>query len=399
MSLPHLNYDSLVLMTIMNLFTTGCVMIFIWNADRPGPGLTRFAVGDLLIGAGLILAALTKAGPAGAIALAAALSIHAGAISMYSGLRAFRGFPPVPTPLLAGASAVYTCFVSYWFLIRHDPAARVAFISSWMAVILILMMVVMLAELPREDRRLYLFMAALFGLHAMTMAIRSAWAITHRTSTDFFDGSPANFTAMLTLNFVVTGCGIATAIASSRKLYHDTRRLALHDPLTHLPNRRMLEQRLAEVRRTRYGVWPPVALIYLDLDNFKTINDTFGHHGGDKVLQVFAERLRSREQEGRFPARLGGDEFVILAEGVRSRAEASALMERIVRDLQEQMTIDGQTVSVAVSCGLALYPEDAKCLTELMKAADRSMYRAKRGERAFGAFPDTRLEGYPKTAA
>jgi diguanylate cyclase (GGDEF)-like protein len=399
MSLPHFSYDSLVLMTIVNLLTTGSVMMFIWNADRPGPGLTRIALGDLLIGVGLLLASLRNLTPVGVVALTASVAVFAGAISLLAGIRAFRGFRPLPTSVIAGASALYTCPLIYWFFVHHDASARVAFASVWMAIIVFLLMGAILGELPREDRRLYLFIGALYGLQAVSLLIRAAWAITHTMSPNFLVGSPADFTAMLTLNFVTTGCGFAVAIASSRKLYRDTRRLALRDPLTQLPNRRMLDERLVALREEHGRSRQVVALIYFDLDNFKGINDTFGHHGGDEVLQTVGQRLRawtSTRDELAFPARLGGDEFVVVLERVRSRAVACALMENIARELEAGMMVDGESLFLGVSCGLALYPEDVKCVTELMDAADDSMYRAKREARQFAAFESQRFSSYPK---
>ncbi len=130
MTLLHIGYDSLVLMTIVNLLTTGSVMIFIWNADRPGPGLTRVACGDLLIGSGLLVSALGNLIPGGSVTLISNLAIFAGAISFLTGVRAFRGFRTLRVPLIAAASAIYAGPLIYWLLIHDDMPVRIAFSSG-----------------------------------------------------------------------------------------------------------------------------------------------------------------------------------------------------------------------------------------------------------------------------
>jgi diguanylate cyclase (GGDEF)-like protein len=163
----------------------------------------------------------------------------------------------------------------------------------------------------------------------------------------------------------------------------------------------MFEDRLREL--TGMGGQSNVALIYLDLDNFKLVNDTFGHSGGDKVLRIIGERLTARFTENGFAARLGGDEFVILIEDVQSRQAAFAVMGSMIRAIQAEMSIDDAAVSIDVSGGMAMYPEDAISLSELTDVADRSMYRAKSLNREFRAFadhlPSAEFEPTPKSLA
>jgi diguanylate cyclase (GGDEF)-like protein len=131
-----------------------------------------------------------------------------------------------------------------------------------------------------------------------------------------------------------------------------------------------------------------VALIYLDLDDFKIVNDTFGHNGGDQVLCTIGERLLAGFNEGGFPARLGGDEFVVLVEDVKSRTAAFAVMTRVIRAIQTEIAVGESSVCVDVSGGMAMFPEDVSSLAELTGVADRCMYRAKCRHRQFAAFTD-----------
>src|SRR5262249_20167121 len=123
----------------------------------------------------------------------------------------------------------------------------------------------------------------------------------------------------------------------TRQLHH----LAHHDPLTQLPNRRKLSTHLAGAL-TRAGAQQRVALLFVDLDNFKSINDTLGHSFGDRVLQLIAERLRSATGNIGLLARLGGDEFTVLLENVRSAAEVEAHAAEVVATLQQPLNVDGR---------------------------------------------------------
>jgi diguanylate cyclase (GGDEF)-like protein len=401
MNFPHFSYDSLVLMTIVNLLTTGSVMMFIWNADRPGPGLTELAMGDLVIGLGLLISGLKNVAPSESVIPLSNFAVFAGALMMLNGVRAFRGYGRLPAWVNVAASSAYAVPFLYLTFVRDDMAARVFVSSVALGLIALSMTISMLIDLPREDRRLYFFSATLLGLHVVSLLLRAGWALTRREGGVYIAGSPADYTAFITLNFVITGCCLAIATASSRKLYHTTRKLALHDPLTQLPNRRMFEDRMSNLCLS--GTQASVALIYIDLDNFKIINDTFGHGGGDQVLRVVGERLMAQFVEAGLPARVGGDEFIILLEGVQSRSAAFLVMEKVIQAIQAEVILGHHGICLEVSSGMALFPEDVTSLTELVEVADRRMYRSKRAHRQFGTLPgaiaEPRLKSSPKSLA
>jgi diguanylate cyclase (GGDEF)-like protein len=155
---------------------------------------------------------------------------------------------------------------------------------------------------------------------------------------------------------------------------------ALHDLLTDLPNRRLfrdhVEAALLESRRT--GV--PVALLVIDLDRFKEINDTLGHHIGDRVLQQVGPRLRHSVREIDMLARLGGDEFAVLLRGVTTAEEAGRIAGRIVGALERPIVVEGFPLDIDASVGVALYPEHGEGFDVLMQRADVAMYAAKRDQ-------------------
>ncbi len=159
----------------------------------------------------------------------------------------------------------------------------------------------------------------------------------------------------------------------TQQLHH----LAHHDPLTQLPNRRQLSARLAEAL-TRAGRHSRLALLFVDVDNFKSINDTLGHSFGDRVLQQIAARLHAATAgAASLLARLGGDEFTVLLENVTSDAEVQRCAEQIVATLQQPLTVDGRVLIITASLGASLYPDHATDAEGLLRAADVALFRAK----------------------
>ena len=171
--------------------------------------------------------------------------------------------------------------------------------------------------------------------------------------------------------------------------------MARHDALTGLPNRVFFLERIDEaLARSARG--QHFAILCLDLDHFKAVNDTFGHPVGDRLLQAVAERLHLCVREGDTITRLGGDEFAILLSGMGRPERASELAQRIVHRLSEPYDLDGRTIVVSVSIGIALAPEDGTSPDRLLKSADIALYRAKADQgaayRFFEADMDARLQ-------
>ena len=151
--------------------------------------------------------------------------------------------------------------------------------------------------------------------------------------------------------------------------------MALSDPLTGVLNRRGFE-RDASKRLTESADDATGALLFIDLNDFKLVNDKYGHEIGDKLLTIAAERLMKSLRAGDIIGRPGGDEFVALVPDV-SADVAEKLATRLTKTLEQPYRIAGTDIQCAASIGLALYPEHANTLTGLMRAADAAMYRAK----------------------
>ena len=167
--------------------------------------------------------------------------------------------------------------------------------------------------------------------------------------------------------------------------------LAQHDALTGLPNRALLKDRLdqALAQATRLG--KRIALMFLDLDRFKTINDSLGHATGDKLLQSVAARLRQSVRETDTVSRQGGDEFIIVLTGIDTPDEAGRIAAKILEQLDPPFDVDGQQLRTSFSIGIALFPEDGVSPETLMKNADTAMYHAKESGRDTYRFFDERM--------
>ena len=199
-----------------------------------------------------------------------------------------------------------------------------------------------------------------------------------------WEALPPSFLAVSAVTMAV-GLWLALAYAGScareransqraaRRLHH----LANYDGLTALPNRNLLcdrlRQALSRARRQQFKV----AVLFLDLNGFKAVNDSAGHQAGDRLLIEVAQRLQQCVREQDTVGRLSGDEFVIVLEGISDRADAERVVEQLCQRLALPVTIDRRELQISASVGIALYPEDGEADDELLRKADQAMYRMK----------------------
>jgi diguanylate cyclase (GGDEF)-like protein len=175
--------------------------------------------------------------------------------------------------------------------------------------------------------------------------------------------------------------GLATLAIETRRLYSDLLHRSEFDQLTDIHNRFSLEKLLdAQIDAARFKA-TIFGLIYIDLDNFKLVNDSHGHQAGDQYLQQVALRLKRQLRPHDRLARLGGDEFAALVPLVRSRAEVEEIAQRVERCLDDPFDVDGLELTGSASVGIALYPEDGVTRDELLNVADVAMYSAKNAKR------------------
>lgn len=174
-------------------------------------------------------------------------------------------------------------------------------------------------------------------------------------------------------------------LAAAEKLEKAARHVSFHDPLTGLPNRVLfndrLEHGLAQAKRHNWTL----AVMFLDLNGFKGINDTYGHDTGDSVLRTISERLKENTRDDDTVCRHGGDEFLYLLMEVRDERDISLIAQNILKEIQVPCDVGGLKLIISASIGISIFPKDGTTADSLIKKADRAMYLAK-STRSFYAF-------------
>jgi diguanylate cyclase (GGDEF)-like protein/PAS domain S-box-containing protein len=172
--------------------------------------------------------------------------------------------------------------------------------------------------------------------------------------------------------------GVFTDLSQIRQSEERLERLAHYDPLTGLPNRLLMQSRLKRAIEVAERHQQRVAVMYIDLDRFKNVNDSLGHTAGDALLVAIAQRLRNHLPEGDTLARLGGDEFLRISETLQQPEQAASLAQTLIEQMTRSFTLaGGHEVFVGLSIGISLYPDDASTVAGLLQHAELAMYRAK----------------------
>jgi diguanylate cyclase (GGDEF)-like protein len=155
------------------------------------------------------------------------------------------------------------------------------------------------------------------------------------------------------------------------------RSIALHDSLTGLPNRFLLDDRLEQARFRADRSTRSFALLFVDLDRFKPVNDSFGHRIGDELLKLVARRLKSCVRKEDTVARTGGDEFVIVLGDIGQATDAASISRKVLDELTRPFHVEGNELGISCSIGISIFPDDGRDIATLMVNADKAMYHAK----------------------
>ena len=190
------------------------------------------------------------------------------------------------------------------------------------------------------------------------------------------------------LFYIASFADISDRKAAEERIAH----LAHHDILTGLQNRFSLEDRLEQALAIANREQSMVALFFIDLDRFKNINDSLGHHAGDKLLIEVADRLKNSVRDSDIVARIGGDEFVIVLTGMKDSTQAAVIAETLLRQISKPYLIDKHTLETSPSIGISIYPDDGSSADDLMRNSDIAMYHAKeQGRNTYHFFADSML--------
>lgn len=220
-----------------------------------------------------------------------------------------------------------------------------------------------------------------------------------RRAAGFEHNAPGGRTLAVSHQPLSNGGWVATYedVTERRRREDQIAYLALHDPLTGLPNRVSYRRRIEQLMGQERGAEAPLSVLLLDLDHFKEVNDTLGHGAGDALLREVSQRLRAVTRESDLVARLGGDEFAVIQSPGVTAQSAAGLAERIVAAVGAPYEIDGERVVVGVSVGIAIEPEEGASAELLLKCADMALYEAKASGRGTWCFYESRMDEIVQT--
>jgi diguanylate cyclase (GGDEF)-like protein len=382
--LPHLDLFTVKVVTLVTVLVVSFSTLLAWKINRPAAGMRGFALGLLSICAGSVVGISRLVIPGDAIVIAGNVLMIAGMMSVAWGIREFRDFPPIPLVFEIALAAGTAIPFFYWLFIHEDFGKRVGVISFAMALLAADASISMVRRVPAEDRMTYWPTAIAFGFSSAFLCVRTFAAFTGHYGANFLAPVPIEIPLSLCADVSFVGCAFGMVLASNTRLRNAAEKMALFDPLTNLPNRRVLVDRLleAELRAVENG--RQVGVIYLDLDGFKLVNDTLGHEAGDELLRNVSAAMVPMLGPGDCLARAGGDEFVVVVEDVESRAELATLAQRLKAAVESETIPGSSQKNVQTSCGIALFPNDGDTAHDVMREADAAMYSAKRQRRGAG---------------
>ena len=371
---------SLYGLTALVLLVAGGAMVFIALSYRRVPGFLSCGYGCLMLGMAMGTILLRLIIPGKAVIFASDVLLGISAKYFVDGMRIFRGKPRLSLSASLVLGTVFLSGIAYWLFLEERQSMRTALVSVLFAAVLFESGWIMIRQPPPKDRAIYWWMGSTFLLNSLCLLIRAYAAGFNFTSGRLFGEGPVELITLIAVNFGALVCGFGMLTASNMRFIREIEELALNDPLTQLPNRRFFEERFLEAGRRASRTGRRLALIYMDVDGFKQINDSLGHSAGDAVLKSVAQRIAAASRESDCVARLGGDEFVLLLEDAGDREELAALIDRLKEQVGQPIEIGNQAKRISVSCGLAVFPDDVKAVDELVHQADSSMYAAKRRE-------------------
>lgn len=295
----------------------------------------------------------------------------------YTGMAAMRLSPPIDyDPLILAASvmiAAAAALAALWidFRVRTKKTLSAVLARHGGAVMLGLAMVGLHYTAMAASR---------FAPDSVSLAAGSAGGMDHLSLVAIV----SLITFVIVLTTLVTSAVDAHFAEENERLAgllrtsnEELRNVALHDQLTGLPTRVLLLDRLQHAMHQAERSGASCACLLIDLDRFKPVNDTFGHHVGDELLKEATRRLKGYIRAGDTAARIGGDEFVAVLSQIGSATDAMLVAARIVAELSRPFVVGDRTLSIACSVGVVLYPADGANPGELLDKADQAMYRAK----------------------
>jgi diguanylate cyclase (GGDEF)-like protein len=375
---PPLDLFTLKVMALVIILVASMAILYAWRMNPGIAGLRLLGNGLLMMMWGGLAGLGRLAIPGQGIVIACNAFMLAGMILVVQGVRRFRGFRPLPAATVAAFATIVSFPFLFWLIAADNFRMRVAVISGAFTLLCADAAVSMFRRVPARGRLNYWATGSAFVLTSLSLLVRTAAALSGFYGSSLFSAGPIEAAQTI---FGAVGClavVFGLLLTSHTQLRRESEKLALFDPLTDLPNRRFLLERLAEAERRAEGNGKQLGLIYMDLDDFKEVNDAFGHAAGDDLLRRIGAAMAGGLREGECLARIGGDEFVVLVEPAANRSDVLARAERLRRVVERLPVAIGFGGNVRVSCGAAIFPDDGASVDQLMRAADLAMYRGKK---------------------
>lgn len=380
-SVPPLDLFTVKAMTLITMLIVSSATLLAWRINQRVAGMRLFALGLLALSSGAVTGISRVLIPGNLILISCNILMFGGMIGVTQSIREFRAFPPLPKLAVAALGSTVAVFFFHWLLVHDVFGMRVASISAGMALLTADASWSMLRMVAVRDRTIYWPTGIAFAFASITLITRTIAALSGQYGSSLLAPVPMEFAATICSNVAIVGCAFGMLLASNSQLRFDAEKLALYDPLTSLPNRRLLLDRLLAAEQRALSGGHQLGVIYIDLDGFKQINDTLGHAAGDELLRNVSAAMGRVLRADDCLARIGGDEFVVLIESADSRAQVVMLSERLKRAVESQQLPGDSAGSMRASFGSAVFPEDGLSAHDVMREADSAMYHAKRRNR------------------
>ncbi len=381
--LMHLDLLTVKVMTEVTLIIVSVATFVSWKINRPVAGMRLFSLGIFVFCLGSAAIMLRLIIPVRVIIVIADALVVAGMIIAIQGIRNLREFAPLPRLVVIAAVAVVSVTILYWTYVNENYGMRVAVISVALALLAADAAASMIRRVPVEDRLVYWPTGWAFAFAGAFLVVQAGFAFMG-SYTRYLAPIPIEVPLTICANIAYVGCGFGMLLVSNTQLRHSAERMAMFDPLTNLPNRRVLLDRLLDAEYRALGKGWQLGVIYLDLDGFKVVNDTMGHQAGDELLRNIGSAMIPVLGPGDCLARVGGDEFVVVVEDVATREDLTSLAERLKAAVENEKVPGHGTNTVRASYGIAIFPADGGSAHDVMREADSAMYDAKRLSRTAG---------------
>ncbi len=378
--MPPLDLYTVRVMTLLTVLMSCLATLFAWRTNRTVAGMQWFAVGLLSMGVGSCLGMGASVLDGYALMVASSAFRLAGLMMVIQGLRLFRGFPTWSTIALAAYFGIVSAVFLWAVFWRDNSTLGTGVFSGGMGLLCADAAFSLFRRLSDADRLTHRATGSFFGFVSVFLLLRAVTDVSAPVRSGHVSWVPAEIGATIAADLAFIGCAFGMMLASNARLRLVAARSALFDALTGLPNRRFFEDRLLQAEQRTLLANGKLGVIYIDLDGFKLVNDTYGHDAGDELLRKISSAMSRVLRPDDCLARVGGDEFVVLVESIEHRARLEKVVERLSGAIAEVPAI-GPGRFTRASYGAAIFPDDGASVQDVMREADAEMYHAKRRSR------------------